>query len=402
MLETVREYAREKLATANDAAVVRERHRDNFLELAEEADQKLKGADQAPWLERLEKEYDNIRFALDWSLKEGESEPGLRFCRGLWRFWWLRGHFAEGRGWCERLLGKPAAEHRTRARANALNAAGVLAYFLGDYPSAQARHEESLSIMRDLKYREGVAASLSNLGMVASRQGNGPAAWALYEESLSTCRELGDRSGTALSLMNLGTVAHDRGDWDAARTLHEEGLAIHRELGDRWGIATSLYNLASTAFARNDYPAARALFEESLSIQRELGHRPGVAQALIGLGEVACEHGEFVASQSFYRDGLQVQRELGDRRGIADSLWGLAAVVAPLAAARMWGAAECLREELGSPLFPQEQPRYDRRVAAARTRLGDDAAFDRAWQEGRTLTLEQAIEFAMEKTVEHR
>ena len=173
------------------------------------------------------------------------------------------------------------------------------------------------------------------------------------------------RSGRhRLSLSNLGHVALDQGDYPAARALLEESLAIRRELGDREGIAASLSNLGNVALYQGDYPAARALHEESLAIRRELG----------------------------------------DRCGIFYSLEGLAAVVASLResprAARIWGATERLRAEIGPPLPPNERSGYDRCVAAARIASGDDAAFDSAWQEGRGLTLEQAIALALSETVE--
>jgi non-specific serine/threonine protein kinase len=398
MLETVREYAKEKLVVSGEVEAARLRHRDYFLALAEEADQKLKGEDQAAWLQRLDKDHGNLRSALDWSLLEAGSEAGLRLCKGLWRFWWQRGHFAEGRGWCAELLGKPGAEQRTRARAYALNAAGVLAYFQGDYPAARVRVEESLAIMRDLGYREGIANTLCNLGMVASRQGDSPAARALYEDSLAIYRELGDEWGTAGLLMNLGTVAIEQSDYPVGRALLEETLSIYRKIGDQWYIATSLANLGESIFLQGDYPAARALYEESLAIYRELGNRWCIARVLTNIGEVACEQGDFASAKGMHHESLQIKRELGDRQGIAMSLEHVGAVLAATTSVRVLGAAERLREEIGSPMFPYQRTQYDRRVAAAREAISDDAAFDRAWQEGRALTLEQAIELVLEET----
>ena len=364
MLETIREYARDKLIAVGDEERVRARHRDYFLALAEEAEPKLMGAEQAEWLQRLEHEYENLRASLDWCLLEAASGGGLRLCGALQRFWWTRGHLSEGRQWCVRILGKAGAEERTQARAEALNAAGILTYYQGDYTAARSLHEESLAIWRELGDRRGMARSLNGLGNVALDKGDYSTARALHEDSLAIRRQLGDRGGMAGSLNNLGNVALDQGDYSAARALYEECLVIWRELGDRGGNATSLGNLANVAFEQGDYPAARTLAEESPAIRRGLS----------------------------------------DRQKIADSLEGLAAVVAALGsslrAARIWGVAQRLREEVGSPTSPNELPRYDRRVAAARVALGDDSAFDRAWQEGRALTLEQAIALTSEETVE--
>jgi predicted ATPase/class 3 adenylate cyclase len=402
-LETIREYAGDRLVAAGDEERVRERYWHYFLALAEEAEPKSVGAEQAKWLRRLDEEHDNLRSALDWSLAQAGWEGGLRLCGALQRFWWTRGYLSEGREWCMRALAKAGAQERTLERARALKAAGVLAYQQGDYPAARALDEECLAIQRQLGDRRGIAGSLNNLGLVACDQGDFPAARSLHEESLTIVRELGDRKGIANSLNNLGNVVYDQGDFSSARGLYEESLAIARELGDREGVARVLGNLGNVAKHQGDFPSARALHEESLAIKRELGYRQRIASSLNSLADLAIDEGDFASAQALYREALVIGRELGERLRIAFSLEGLAAVVAALGsslrAARIWGAAERLRAEAGSPLPPKDRPAYDRRVAAARTRE-DNAVFDRAWQDGRALTLEQAMELALRETVE--
>jgi len=364
LLETVRQYAREKLDDDDGSAAVRLRHRDYFLALAEEADSKLKGAEQPGWLRRLQEEHDNLRAGLEWSLVEAEPKGGLRLCGALQRFWWTRGHFTEGRQWCTRVLRKAGAEERTRDRAKVLNEAGGLAFHQGDFPAARALLEESLAILRELGDRPGIAVSLNTLGNVVCEQADYPAGRAMYEQSLAIHRELGERHGIALVLGNMGSEAVNQGDYPAAKAMLEESLAIRRELGDRSGIAGALSNLGHVALNQGDHPAARALYEESMSICREIGERQVIPYPVEGLAAVAAS--------------------------LHDSL----------RAARIWGAAERSRAEIGAPLSPNERPGYDRRVAAARIASGDDAAFDRAWEEGRCLTLDQAIELALAKPVE--
>jgi predicted ATPase/class 3 adenylate cyclase len=401
LLETVRQYARDRLEDTGGSATVRVRHRDYYLALAEKAAPKLMGAEQVTWLRSLEEDHENLRAGLAWSVAEAETGGGLRLCGALQRFWWTRGHLSEGRQWCTRVLCKAGAEE-TRERANVLNAAGVLAYLQGDYPAARTRHEEGLAIRRELGDRFGIARSLGNLGIVALHQGDYPAARALFEQSLAIQRELGDRVGIARSLSNLGIVAFEQGDYPAARALYEESLAMRRELGDRFGIVSTLGNLGNVTFQQGDYPAARALHEESLTIARELGHRSGIANSLGNLGCVAFEQDDYPAARALHEESLAIHRELGDKRGIADSLGGLAAVVASLRdshkAARIWGATERLRAEIGTPLQPSDRPHYDGTVAKARAVLNNDAAFDHAWQQGRALALEQAIDLALQKT----
>jgi len=404
LLETVRQYARERLLQSGGGEALRERHRDYYLTLAETAEPKLLGAEQTQWLQRLGEEHDNLRSALEWSLVEEGSGAGLRLCGALQRFWATRGHLSEGRAWCVRVLGKAGAEERTQERAKALNAAGALAWYQGDYPAARTLNEESLAIQRQLGDRKGAAASLNYLGGVACDQGDYSAARALCEESLAIRRELGDRWGMAGSLNNLGNIARHQGDYPATRALHEESLAISRELADRSGIAHSLNNLGNLADEQGDFASARALHEECLAIMRELGDRRGMSASLDNLGNLASDQGNFVSAGALYQESLAIGRELDDRRGIAFSLGGLAGVAAALGsslrAARIWGAEARLRAEIGSPLPPNDRADYEQSVAAARAALGDDAVFDHAWQEGRALTLERAIELALEETVE--
>ena len=404
LLETVRQYARERLLESGGAETVRQRHRDYFLAMAEEAEPKLTGAEQAVWLHRLDEEHDNLRSALTWSSATGgNATGGLRLAGALWWFWYVRGYFGEGRGWLSGLLAAVPSGQAAAARAKALNGAGRLARQQSDYPAAQALLEASLAIQRQLGDRGGIAASLNSLGLMAWDQGDYPSARGLYEESLAIRRELGDRWGIAVSLNNLGGVAFDQGHYLAARALHEESLAIRRELGDRRGLAQSLGNLGNVAREQGHYPVSRALFEECLVIFQDVGDRQGIAFSIGNLGNVALVEGDNASARALFKQSIAIRQELGDRWGIAELLEGLSYVAFALArpdrAARIGGAAERLREEIGSPLPPNERPRYDRHVAAARAAFGDDVAFDRAWQEGRALTLEHAIELALEKTV---
>ena len=362
MLETVKQYMRDRLRASGDETHRQDRHLAYFLQLAEEAEPRLRGADQKAWLDRLETEHENLRAALAWSAAAGgEAASGLRLAGAIWRFWLVRGYCGEGRDSLSVLLATAPGGQGAKARAKALNGAGALAWRQGDHLSAQALHEESLAISREQGDQWGIASSLNNLGIMARRKGDYPAAQALYAESLAIRRELGDQVGIASSLNNLGNVAEVQGDYPAAQALHAESLAIRRDLGDRWGIASSLDNLGGVADLQGDHRAAQALHAESLTIRRELGDRSGIAFSLEGL-----------ASGAF-------------------------ALAAPGRAARMWSAAERLRGEIGAPLPPDDRLSYERRVAATRAVMGDDAAFDRAWQEGRAMTLEQAIAYALAK-----
>jgi len=484
LLETVRQYARDRMLESGQAQRWRDIHLKYFLALAEEAAPQLTRSDQRAWLDRLDVEHDNLRSALTWSSGEsGDAGRGLRLAAALWYFWFVRGFLGEGRRWLAALLvAAPASmtdAASSTARSKALVGAGALARLQGDYADARALYEQCRALREETGDRQGAAAvlgdlglvdyhvgdyssarlrlnqsiealrgtgetrslalSLNTLGMVAAEQGDYADAQALYEESIALQRKHGDRHGIAMALNNLGVVAAHRGDVQAARTLWEEGLAIRRELGDRRGVALTLHNLAFvshregdrdaatahfeeslTAFRnlgdrhgialslgqlggiaaeRGDYPAARGLLEESLAMQRQLGDRQGIANALEALAGLACDQGDAAGAKDFLEEALRIAGELGDRLAIAATLEGVARVAAlsskPERAARLWGAAAKLREDIGAAHVPTERVQYERHVAGARAAKGDDAQFDAAWLEGRALTCEQAIEDAL-------
>ena len=364
LLETVRQYARERLLESGGGEAVRTRHRDYFLALAEETHPKLRGREQAICLRRLETEHENLRASLEWSLADADPRVGLRLCSALQLFWIMRGHFAEGRRWCAQVLAKDAVEEQPQLHANALGAAGVLAYRQIDYMLARELLGQSLAIRRRLGDRKGIGITVGNLGMIAADEGDFASAEVLHEESLAIARELGNRVGVVASLANLGIASDEQGDTAAARARFGECLAISRELGDQHAIAMTLHRLAMIHSRERDHAAAKVLYVESLMILRDLGLRGRIVYSLEELGTVT------------------------------------AALGSPVRAARMWGAEERLREEIGLPKPPDELQHADQCIRDARAALGDDTAFDRAWQEGRAMTQEQAIEYALAKPVD--
>jgi non-specific serine/threonine protein kinase len=360
LLETIRHYAQERLTETGEEPELQRRHRDFFLALAEEAEPHLQGAEQGVWINRLETEHENLRSALGTCQAMGEvgAETGLRLCGALQQFWWIRGHLSEGRAWAVRALSQVGSEEQTQWRAKALTGAAGLAYFQSDYASARAYQEESLAIFREIGDRQRSAAALNYLGMVAYAQGDYASACAFHEQSLAIQREIGNQQGIAYALNGLGIMAQNQGDYALARAYQEESLAIQGEIGDRWGCCWSLLNLGNVARMQGDYASARAFLEESLTIQREIGNRGGSAFSLESLAALA---------------SAQEQ---------------------PEQAARLWGAAERLREEIGAPLPPNEREEYDHKVSEARAALGEEA-FTAAWTEGRAMSWEHAVYYAL-------
>jgi len=321
LLETIREYAWERLRETEEETGWRDRHLQFFLGLAEAAEPNLNGAEQAQWLERLESEHDNLRAALSWCRQErSRAEMGLRLAGALWGFWKVRGHYSEGREHLQEALARNTVCSLASARARALQGAGVLSAEQGDYPVARTLLEESLAIRRKLEDRQGIASSLNNLGRVAYEQGDIPIARSLYEQSLALSRELGDRQGMAQALLNLAGTTRLQGDFATTRALCEEGLALSRELGDRQGMAQALINLGIMAKGQGDYAAARALYEQSLAITRELGDKSSIAITLNNLGNVVHAQGDSATANALYEESLSLRREIGDRQGVAESL----------------------------------------------------------------------------------
>jgi non-specific serine/threonine protein kinase len=316
LLETVRQYSRDRLRESTGGEAARARHRDFFLALAEEARPHLLGPQLVSWLDRLETEHENLRAGLECCLNEagedgekGAAQEGLRLAAALAPFWQTRGYFAEGRARTAGALEQAGALEGTPARADALQGAGTLAICQGDYYAARKHLEQCRALFGELGDKRRLALALATLGNVAHRQGDVGEARALYDEGLALRRELGDKHGVAVALMNLGTLALEQGDTPSARALHTEALAAMTALGDKRGMAISLINLGNMDFDEDDHAAARSRHEAGLAIQREIGDKRGIAITLSNLGNIVKEQNDLAGARSFYEEGLAIHRE---------------------------------------------------------------------------------------------
>jgi predicted ATPase/class 3 adenylate cyclase/DNA-binding CsgD family transcriptional regulator len=265
----------------------------------------------------------------------------------------------------------------------------------GEYARAISLNEESLALFKTVEDKQGIAWSLSTLAIIVSQRGDYARAVSLNEESLALCRAIGDVEGIAWSLFGLAHVLFlSHGDPAKVHMLLEEGLALCREVGHRPGVAWALSHLGEVFLQQGNADKARQLLKESVMLSREMEYRRSTAESLCILGRIEAHEGNYVAARSCFEEGLAIGREVGDTLGICFSLEGLAAVVAvqgdPVWAAQLWGAAEALRETLGTPIPPVYRVDYDRSVAVASAQL-DEQAFAAAWTEGRKLTPEQAL-----------
>jgi len=397
LLETIRQYGWDRLVESKEAGDLRTRHRDWYLDLAERAEPKFRGPEQVAWLKRLETEHDNLRTALEWSkAEEGRAEAWLRLAAALHWFWFMRGDFTEGREWLEGALSiKSNASSSVRARA--LCGAGLLALRQGD-SKAEMLLQEGLALFEKLRDNWGTAYSLHHLAHVAERQGDYQKAAALFEESLSLFRKAENRWGIGLSLHCLGDVTLGRGDYGRAKALLEESLPLCREVGNTFMLAYVLHNLGTVAEKQGDYERATTLFEEGLVTTRQVGNKYHIPNLQCSLANVSLRRGDYERAMTLYRQSLVLRKEIGDKPGLVQCLEGLAGVACAQGdyekAAGLFGAAEALRETLAVPRAPSDQADHDQRVASARAALGD-ANFAAAWAEGRAMTLEQAIEYAL-------
>lgn len=399
LLETVRLYGAELLRAEGEEAAARGRHRDWYLQLAEQAEPALSGPEQKVWLDRLEAEHDNFRATLAWSRSEADGvEAGLRLAGALAPFWDIRGYWREGREWQEAMLAK-AGEVDSPARVKVLNAAANFALFQGDHEQSVQFGEASLALSRKLGDRQGTATCLTILGFEACRIENYTRAREYGNESLQLNRELGDSVGAAGALAVLGLVERGEGNAERAMQLLEESLRQLRAMGDQVRTSVVLLNLGLVHRDRGDYGRAQRMFEEALGLFQTLGDRWGTAFAQSNLGIVAWNMGEFAQAAELFRQSLVLRKALGEKRGISTSITGLGVVAIRQGQARraavLLGAAEALREAVKVPPPPFIRDSYDSLVASLKEALPGEV-FQSAWAEGRGMDLERAIEFAME------
>ncbi len=399
MLETIREYALERLAASGEAEAVQRQHAIFFLRFSEEAEPKIRGAEHFLWRTRLEVEHDNLRAALRWTLESQEAEMGMQLAFSLVAFWRASNQDREGRNWCEQVLAQPGTSARTAARAMALLAAGAMTMFQGDLPQAQLLLEESIAIGREVgrAAKRTLALALALLAYGALLQGNLGAARELAEEGVRLFREVGEAWGTALALNHLGRATLELGDPVAARPLLEESAALFRA-GNMQRLAMPLNTLGRVALRQGDDTGARAYCEEALAVARATGDELFIAEALAQLGTVALHVGDSGQATALYQQSLTLIWTRGYRECIAEDLAGLAATASllgqPERAARLFGAVEALREVSGIRLSPLPRADYDRAVEGIRAHL-DEATFAQAWEKGRAMPLEQAIAEAL-------
>jgi non-specific serine/threonine protein kinase len=362
MLETVRQYAQDRLRDSGEESQWRSSHLACFVALGAEFNREVIGRKQHAWLARIANEHDNLRAALAWST-EASPLDGLGLAVALDAFWRIRGFLAEGREWFARLLDVVPIDLRTRLRARGLYAAALFAILQADYAPAKGLLKESLMLFREIDDPRNVAYALDSLAYLAIEQGEYPEAEARAREAVDLLRARGSREGLCFSLIHLAIALRWRGEWAAAHELYQQSLVIARELGTPWEIGTAL-------------------------------RESGLAECDEGHPDLALKH---------LAEAMAILHGLGDRPGVIESLEGLAAVAAATAAlrraARLWGAAHALQQAMGGARSAHQKIIYERQVQPVRAILTAEA-FDQAWDEGRAMSLDGAVRYALDEQAE--
>jgi len=356
MLETIREYARDRCDLEWDGDATRRRHADHFLRLAEASEPHLTGEGQVAWLDRLDRDHENIQAAFRWAIDAGEADRGMRAAAAVWRFWHLRGHVAAGRAWLERLVAFPGG--RIAVRAKAEDALGSLSYWEGEIPETERHYREALAIYRELGDREGIAQATYNLAFVPLIRGSGfEEGRRLFQGAIELYRELGDEDTVAKAKGDMGFLLVLNGDPRAALPLLEESLSLSRERGDTFRLADDLLRVAEAHRSLGDHDRARRRYLEALDVTERANIPGGVAAVL-----------QIMAS---------VDSDRGDHRR----------------ALRLVGAGMAIAESIGDTDVTKSPFHFADPVGDARKAIGDEAV-DRALAEGRAMTRHEAVAYA--------
>lgn len=353
-LETIRQFARERLMQAGEYETVRVPHQRFFLRMAEQAEPLLFAPQQAEWFERLDMENDNFRAALEWTLEKHDAEAALRWVGALWFFWFIRDHYREGQARIDQALAEPGAAMASPVRARALNASGFMAWIRGDYARARILLEEAYAIARQCEDRMEIAMSTRNLGLVSSWEGDYATAGVLLEKSVALWRELGNKPQTGWALPFLADVVLYQGDVPRAQALYEESAALMRSQEDKIVLAYPLRRMAYLAVRAGEYETAIAYCRESLALNTQVGDKRGMLACLAGFAAIYVAQGQWVE------------------------------------AARLFATVQAQLESIGITLYPADQMEYDSKLAYVRDQLPAHT-FEAAWRKGKNISLEDAI-----------
>jgi predicted ATPase/class 3 adenylate cyclase len=439
LLETIRQYAREKLKESAEGEQIRARHLDYFLKLAQRAEPELYGRGQIEWMQKLEDEHENMRAALEWSL-QADISKGQQLTAVLWWSWDLNGHLSEAYEWLQKMLAVNP-EKTTLVSAKLLSGAGWFASWLGfgeqtitsfceasvdlfrqlgdehgaafaltiladqaqshsDYDQALALAEEGRELFRKTGNKWGVRHTLLTLGNIARAQENFEQAQKFYEESLMLAKEIGDQEGVGVALLCIGLVAEKQGDDERVVELYEEALQIEKAIKGKLATALVLGSMGMTCIRLGDYEKGETLLEEHIEICQKMGKLGDIAYSLQALGIIACYRENYLRARSLYTESLQLLLSLGDKIDIAECIISIGRFLGAQGFlekfARLLGAAEAAVPDMKKKTFLLFHKETDQYVTSACGALGD-AAYTTAYEVGKQMSLDEAVAYALKE-----
>jgi non-specific serine/threonine protein kinase len=393
LLDTIQQYAQDRLVEDDPGGTVRARHRQWTLSLVDQLGPLLFGGPTASAaVAQLAAEHENLNAALQWTDDDptGAGDE-LRLAGNLWRYWEMAGHLVEGRNWLTRALARTDGEI-SELRANAQSGLASLAAQQGDLAAADAGYSAALRTNRELGGAAGIGYAAGNLANIAAELGDDARARELYQECIDRSREVGDARGQAIATMSLGDITGRQGDVPAARALYEEAINLFRGSGDPIGVALALGRFATFSLSIGDTTGARARHEEALETYRRFGDGRGVARTLMFLGDIVAVEGDNAEAERLYRASIHERMSVGDRAGLAvacDRIARLLVLSEPERGARLIGFADAQREMIGASLSPADRAERDQLVAGFERRLG--VAFTARRSEGRRSPLDLVL-----------
>jgi non-specific serine/threonine protein kinase len=395
LLELLRAYSWEQAQAAGETSRLQRRHRDWFLALVERVPPAMLDAEHIATLER---ERDNLRAALRWTIDSGEHDVGFRLATAAWPMWYVRGYYSEGRAWLAELLDLPGGTTPTPARARALAVAGHLVYCQAEYVAAEALLRQALSMAAEVGDEQTHAIVLQFQANMARAEGDAQRALELYAAARELNRQLGSPVWEAMSLIGQGQAAADQGDHVAAEQFATQSLALCCQAGHVWGAARALWTLGRVASSSGDFARAHRLLQECMTLQRRIGDRQGLVWACVVLAHSAAQAGELPLAADSIAEALRMAREVGDRLSITraiDEVGGLVAAMDPSLAVRLLAATQAARAALGANAISADRGGLETTLAEARRALGE-SHYAEVWEWGSALTLEQVLEEGLE------
>jgi len=389
LLETIRQYAQERLAEIDEADSTRTAHLEWCVLLAERAQPLLGGPEQAAWIARLGREHENVRSALRWGLDRGLAEPVLRLGAAFWRFWWTRAYFQEGRRWLEELLALDAPV-APAVQAGLLEGAGFMAYFLGNLAEAERCMQDALVVRRAEGDPQSIARTLGWQSLAVAAGGDLPRATRLAQEGAALARQSGDTRTLAQALVRFGTHVTLAGDAQHGAPLLEEGVSLAQQAGDLFTVAAGLNTLGLAERLRGDLTTAGLVLEEDLRLVNEVGYGITAAEVRYQFADVLWRQGQIERAGTLCQEGLRLAHAAGDARRVANALRVAAAIEVAQAhyeqAAMLCTVAQAVLAAKGIPFMPVEQTELEACLAAAVAGLGR-VAFNAARARGRALDI---------------